>query len=59
MDSTIPGNGPGPHEIPENMDESIFENPRRGDEYLTKIPQDNSKYHCLDIIPINDHEGAS
>ena len=51
MDSNIPSNGPDPGEIPENMDRRIFNDPRRGSEYLVEIPPDITKYHLVAIIP--------
>jgi hypothetical protein len=40
MESNIPGNGPDPHQIPGNLDQPIFEYPRRGCNYLGQIPLD-------------------
>ena len=51
MDSNIPLVEPDLGEIQENMDQRIFEYPRRGDEYLGQIPADITKYHHQAIIP--------
>ena len=51
MDSNILSNGPDPGEIPENMDQRIYEYPRRGSEYLLQIPPDNVNNHIVHTIP--------
>ena len=59
MESAIPNNGPSLGQIPENMDQSIFHDPRRGSEYLVQIPPDNLNNHSVEIIPNHNDEGTS
>lgn len=59
METNIPGNGPDHENILGNIDLGISRDPRRGDNYLGQILQDNCKYHPEQVIPIKDDEGAS
>ena len=59
METNIPNHRTDLGQNPQNMDESISRDPRRGCEYQGQIPTDMTKDHLQQAMPDKDDEGAS